>query len=202
MSISANFAADSLPFLQHASLNCERSIRIVILSPSIELDDPIQCDLREIQLGSSSQETTPYEALSYVGGGRRGEHPIQCNGCRVDVTKKCLEALRHLRYPNRERVLWIDAICIDQSSIPEKNVHVALMGDVYRFAERTVVWIGTVESPDKLLLSLFRRCRWVGLLLRGSPEATRSTPRLPIRSVLKAIELLTMVSWFTRTWKL
>ncbi|KAL0782536.1 hypothetical protein CaCOL14_000442 [Colletotrichum acutatum] len=202
MSSSPNVAANSLPFLHYAPLKCERSIRIVILSPSTELDDPIQCELREVRLGSSSQQTTPYEALSYVWGGRRGEYPIHCNGCRVEVTKNCLGALRHLRYPNRERVLWIDAICIDQSSIPEKNVQVALMGDVYRFAARTIVWIGTDESPDNLLLLLFRRCRWVGLLLRASPEAERSTPRLPSRNVLKAIELLTKVPWFTRTWTL
>ncbi|KAF4776733.1 hypothetical protein HER10_EVM0008417 [Colletotrichum scovillei] len=212
MSLSASVAADSLPFLQYAPLNCERSVRIVILSPSIELDDPIQCDLREVRLGSSSQETTPYEALSYVWGGRRGEHPIRCNGCRVDVTKNCLEALRHLRYSDRERVLWIDAICIDQSSIPEKNVQVALMGDVYRFAARTIVWIGTDESPGNLLLSLFRRfiplthnlaeptVKTAHAVL--APGAETYTNAVPSRNVLKAIELLTKVPWFTRTWTL
>jgi Heterokaryon incompatibility protein (HET) len=38
--------------------------------------------------------------------------------------------------------MWIDAICIHQKDDLEKGPQVALMGDIYRLADRVVVWLG------------------------------------------------------------
>lgn len=47
------------------------------------------------------------------------------------VTKNCLDALRLLRQRNI-LVVWIDAVCIDQSNPAEKAIQVAMIGDVFR----------------------------------------------------------------------
>jgi Heterokaryon incompatibility protein (HET) len=54
-----------------------------------------------------------YEALSYVWGSPTRDHSIWCNGNSIFVTVNCDQALRHLRYKTKKRVLWVDAICIN-----------------------------------------------------------------------------------------
>jgi len=106
-------------------------------------------------LTTNKRVPTPYEALSYTWGARAGTLPITCFDLSSDknggegrrgvllVTPNCDAALRHLRLRLRSRVLWIDAICIDQQSVREKNEQVPMMGDIYREAARCVVWLGT-----------------------------------------------------------
>ena len=58
------------------------------------------------------------------------------------VRKSLASALRHLRYPDRPRTMWIDAICINQSDIDERNEQVVRMAEIYRLAQRVVAWLG------------------------------------------------------------
>lgn len=75
--------------------------------------EPIKCEIFETYL--HQVEGVPYEALSYVWGTRQSEEMIFLDGCLFEVTRNLYEALAHLRRPDEDRVLWIDAICIDQS---------------------------------------------------------------------------------------
>ncbi|KAF1830283.1 hypothetical protein BDW02DRAFT_507917, partial [Decorospora gaudefroyi] len=43
---------------------------------------------------------------------------------------------------------WVDALCIDQSSILERNHQVAQMGKIFAGAQRVHVWLGQVPSAD------------------------------------------------------
>jgi hypothetical protein len=58
------------------------------------------------------------------------------------VTANCEAALRKLRNRDSERILWIDAICINQDKTLERNHQVTLMRDIYSKASRVVVWLG------------------------------------------------------------
>lgn len=61
-------------------------------------------------------------------------------------------ALRAMRYPDRERVLWTDAVCIDQANMVERNVQVPKMNKMYGHAENVCVWIGeSYENSDQAL---------------------------------------------------
>jgi hypothetical protein len=39
-------------------------------------------------------------------------------------------------------MMWIDAICIDQSDLQEKNQQVHMMGRIYQEASCTDIWLG------------------------------------------------------------
>jgi hypothetical protein len=41
-----------------------------------------------------------------------------------------------------QEFLWIDAICIDQSRVEERNHQVAMMGKIYSLARKVLVWLG------------------------------------------------------------
>ena len=85
--------------------------------------------------------TGSYEALSYVWGDGSEKTPIQINGSTLEVGTNLRLALFNLREPNKPRTLWIDAICINQDDISERNQQVTIMGDIYSRARRTVVWL-------------------------------------------------------------
>lgn len=73
----------------------------------------IECELFETNL--NEVEGIPYEALSYVWGNKESGERIWVDGCQFTVTENLCEALSNLRQPREDRLLWIDAICIDQS---------------------------------------------------------------------------------------
>lgn len=78
-----------------------------------EVHQPIECALFETLL--DKDEGTPYEALSYVWGTQEAADEICINGRLFKVTENLFRALLELRQPSQDRVLWIDAICIDQN---------------------------------------------------------------------------------------
>lgn len=58
----------------------------------------------------------PYEALSYVWGKEKSTDKIRVDGYPFTVTENLYQALSNLRRSGEDRVLWVDAICINQSN--------------------------------------------------------------------------------------
>jgi hypothetical protein len=125
-----------------------QSIRIFHLNPASKPSSNISGSLHETSL----QNPAAYDALSYEWGAPEPKFSIGVgNGC-IQVTKNCYEALIKLRHLARKRILWIDAICIDQEDEKDKSHQVAMMADIYSKADRVIVWLGesTPESDYAL----------------------------------------------------
>jgi Heterokaryon incompatibility protein (HET) len=142
--MSSPIAADRY---RYKALQNTRAIRLLTLEPSSDFNSPLTCSLTEVSLDQSRDASNSYEALSYVWGSGYGDSDITCDGKRLLITPNCGTALRSLRYRHEPRILWVDAICIDQSSeearsIQERNEQVKMMGEIYRGAECVLVWIG------------------------------------------------------------
>lgn len=148
---------------RYEPLSGPRNIRVIILEPSIHIDDPIRCRIQEISLDEQSDKAHYYEALSYVWGERDGTRPIKCTEGTILVTPNCELALRYLRLVSEERILWIDAICIDQTSSTEKATQVPLMTDVYARSANVIIWLG---PGDDMTCRLFRNVNFAGHLPR------------------------------------
>ncbi len=153
------------PPFQYAPLSGPRSIRILVLQPARKANRPIQCSFKEISLGDDSSPELHYKALSYTWGAPRGTRPIFCEGQTILVTPNCEQALLHLRQKSKARNLWIDAICIDQQSVPEKNQQVPLMGEIYRYASCSILWLG--RDTDAELSTVLRRAARYGNAVNG-----------------------------------
>ena len=113
------------------------SIRLLTVRAGSE-EVPIECTM----FPASLEESQPYEALSYTWGDPTIKVTIKINGIDTQVTENLAGALMNLRYHSKERVLWVDAVCIDQQNIRERNHQVRQMVHVYSKAEQTVVWLG------------------------------------------------------------
>ncbi|KAK8040084.1 hypothetical protein PG993_008495 [Apiospora rasikravindrae] len=112
----------------------------------------IRCEIIESYLSKS--EGIPYEALSYTWeGGLTNDSPcILLDGQVFPVTRNLFQALSSLRLPNEDRLLWIDAICINQADHCEKGHQVGQMRHVYQNAERVLIWLGPgTNDTDQLL---------------------------------------------------
>jgi hypothetical protein len=48
--------------------------------------------------------------------------------------------------PKTPTYYWIDALCMDQSNIPERNDQVERMGDVFKRADGVIVWLGKEDE--------------------------------------------------------
>lgn len=123
-----------------------RAIQILELLPSRNLKGPIHCELRHHSLDGDLK----YEALSYAWGDPKPGYTVFVNGARtLDVTPNCLQALMSLRWRLRRRTLWVDAICIDQreddASKRERDRQVKIMGDIFRKAQKVLVWLGPAQ---------------------------------------------------------
>ncbi|KAI8631090.1 HET-domain-containing protein [Xylariaceae sp. FL1651] len=68
----------------------------------------------------------------------------------LPITRNLADALRHLRYSDRSRTMWIDAICIDQGNDQERSKQVQRMGQIFSLAGRVVAWLGP-SFPDSSL---------------------------------------------------
>ena len=145
----------------HFRLDSPRSFRLLNLEPGPDLSSPLLCSLFIASFDDDAAQRPSYEALSYVWGSPTGTLPISCDGKELLITPNCDEALRHLRLVDQFRILWIDAICIDQGDgeecVLERNNQIALMGEVYRNAERTLCWLGKGEVYTAGLFQLLHR---------------------------------------------
>ena len=83
-----------------------------------------------------------FEALSYTWGVARREEGIRLNGVLVRTTENLIVALHSLRHPDRVRVLWVDALCINQENCAERSAQVAIMDRIYRRADKVLIWLG------------------------------------------------------------
>jgi hypothetical protein len=52
-------------------------------------------------------------------------------------------------YPRGEFWLWIDALCINQSKVQERNHQVGQMKDIYTQAAKMIVWLGKSDAHDE-----------------------------------------------------
>jgi hypothetical protein len=101
-------------------------------------DDPIIVDLFPIDLESRPS----YEAVSYAWGDPGDRRKITCLGHPTHITVSLFQALHRFRQSTEVRILWADAICIDQSNVMERGHQVSIMSSVYEGAERVLIWIG------------------------------------------------------------
>ncbi|KAF2028767.1 HET-domain-containing protein, partial [Setomelanomma holmii] len=100
----------------------------------------IECRLHVTSLKNS----IPYTALSYVWGleDASAMRSILLDGKVFHVQRNLFKLLKQMRKEHYTRLLWIDAICVDQAKDDERTHQVSLMGQIYSKAALMLVWLG------------------------------------------------------------
>jgi hypothetical protein len=144
-------AAPSTPLEQRSTyryqpLESQRRFRLLRLHRG--QGDRIDCSLHHYTVGS---ETCPsYRAMSYTWGKDSARFKVHLpGGSYLKVRENLRNALRAVRDKQTDCWLWIDAICINQDSNPERNDQVKLMADIYCNANVVIVWLQSAgENAD------------------------------------------------------
>jgi hypothetical protein len=136
----------------------DRQIRLMILHAG-QARDPIRCHLRRVKLKMSLE----FEALSYEWKEAEGRTSITCNGISLPVTRNLASALGALRLPSNARVLWVDAVCINQGDQEEKSKQIPLMRQIYASAKAVLTWLGPDFPGAKEAFEVFPYLSLVGI---------------------------------------
>ncbi|KAL0472944.1 heterokaryon incompatibility protein domain-containing protein [Neurospora intermedia] len=123
-------------------------------------------------------------------------------------------ALLALRQPNQDRLLWIDAICIDQDNHKEKGHQVGRMRQIYENAEQVLIWLGPSSCEIDSLLDWVRRWDfdtrqrpeahiakgWIDSWIRLTNLETVFHGDWIVASWHSALQDILTRSWFRRVW--
>jgi hypothetical protein len=161
---------DSLPLPDDG-----RSIRLLIVQPSRDQYSQVTCVVEV----PDTDHQKKYEALSYCWGDPTIRETLKVNSKDISVTGSLYSALRALRLKDGPRTLWVDALCIDQSNIPEKSYQVPLMALIYRNCTRTIIWLGESDQDSRKAFESIHKGN------NTYPKALTSVLRRP---------------WFSRIW--
>lgn len=175
----------------------------------------ISCKLFHARL-DQREEAITYEALSYTWGSSTLAYHIEVNGKRLKITENLYWALHDLRPQDQDRVLWVDAICIDQSHPEERGHQVKQMGDIYRHADQVVIWLGPSTYETNVFMDSMQKLqqearnhtyrkwkrtdlRWVDLGTAAQLTLHNQDSALAVQR-LKGLQHLLDTPWFKRVW--
>ena len=196
------------------------SIRILSLLPD-DRDAPLQCELHRADVPSlvspDGASGPTFEALSYTWGDGNLCQRLFCNTSIIKITQSLFDALIHLRHPEATRMLWVDAVCIDQNNNDEKIVQLPYMKDIYQHANQVVIWLGLADDSTSRALDLIRlaakclRQESGQNVIRGDPtrfggpfsdEKNRQRGFPPIEDLESWLPVAALFArnWFSRCW--
>ncbi|KZL76413.1 ankyrin and HET domain protein [Colletotrichum tofieldiae] len=213
---------------QYAAIG-ERDFRILSLTPG-KFDEPLQGELlvRPIDTyideaskheGELPESADSYEAISYVWGSEdKPRRIVSPAGAEIAITENLYHCLKRIRLEDRTRLVWADALCINQSDDKEKESQIMLMHDIYVSARRVLAYLGEEADGSKEAIELIERYWRVSipnplnagarafvedLLSEPVPDApTGGEAELPPQGDEKwmAVSRFWNRSWFRRVW--
>ncbi|KAH8748692.1 heterokaryon incompatibility protein-domain-containing protein [Hyaloscypha sp. PMI_1271] len=179
------------------------SLRLIKLEPAPNpAEGKLVCELIEHPLDTRQR----YEALSwswgkddlltqplYINKPGRGNNKIVT---QFMITPHLGGSLRALRYTNQPRYIWIDAICIDQKNIKERNNQVPLMDQIYGNATKVCIWLG--ESDEKSVKAL----KFIRTIVQRLWDFEELCNNKDLAPDWEALISLMRRKWFSRRWVL
>ncbi|PMD64882.1 HET-domain-containing protein, partial [Hyaloscypha bicolor E] len=143
-------AASTTPF-EYSPLDEQKNeIRVLRILPGVDAST-LECRLEHIALEDGSD----YDALSYAWhdpklyseAQRDLKHNLLVNGKCLEIGNNLATFLQSARGKQAEsRQIWIDAICINQKDVYERNAQVLRMRRIYQKANQVVIWLGPASN--------------------------------------------------------
>ncbi|RYP12210.1 hypothetical protein DL767_011415 [Monosporascus sp. MG133] len=178
------------PNLLYRPLDKSRhEIRLITILPCENDDEPVACRLETASLTDELE----YVAMSYVWGDPSVTKDILVNDTVFPVTTNLEAGLWHFRKyglvpcedKKGEVSLWVDAICINQQDVLERNQQVACIGILYRNASFVLSWLGwpgarRIDTSLRLMKSLTAalphelRLNILGIMDPGDGDSTEA----------------------------
>lgn len=186
--------------LQDLAVRPTHQIRLLTILPSACDSEVIQTLLQWCPISN----TPSYTAISYSWNpthelindvSTASEYEIEVNGDSLGVTQSAYAVLRRMRSRLCPRVVWIDAICINQKDNADKDRQIPLMPQIYAQADSVAVWLGHSDTAY-LATALVNRLFIVNRMSRIGPDFKYE---INVEAA-KALKDMLERRWFGRTW--
>jgi hypothetical protein len=198
-----------LPYI-YQRLTSPNSIRLIHFPKSTEIDRGLSCTLNEVTLDSNPA----FQALSYAWGDAVFPCQLICEDQTINITQNLYDALVQLTASRQELQIWVDAVCIDQSSVEEKSQQIPLMAEIYSKASNVLIWLGN-ETQDSAEAMGYLALIGKSFLDRGGPIREPKIEQNGERGVenkalweavyqdenaMQQTDVIWERSWFSRRW--
>ncbi|KAI1050150.1 hypothetical protein LB506_001321 [Fusarium annulatum] len=146
------------------------------------------------------EQMPAYEALSYTWADDNNDASlcqrifIGLGNRALPITRNCHQALSRLRRETESLLIWVDAICINQSDLGERSDQVAMMGTIFSQATEVHGYVG--EDPDHVE----GRENGAITLLKDELQSSNPTSRHFKDNAEEALGRLLRRPFFSRLW--
>jgi hypothetical protein len=199
-----HFSLPSIPPFSYSSApNFDPSTQIRLL----RLDRRLPFSEVSGRLVSYSLRDAPaYHAISYTWShGPQTYQHIKLNDMSLRVRSNVYDILLRCSSCFGPQFVWLDSICIDQTSLSEKTVQVRRMKEIYERAAHVLVCLG--NGPGRLALGLLEELKMLQQYFDHNFMNTyvlqfisRQRTDLYLRARVKALVELMQHAWFKRAW--
>jgi hypothetical protein len=187
-------------------------IRLIHLYPAGNQPSILNASLEVHKLDAQCD----YEAISYTWGDYSDPNgTIVLNGQVLKTTLNLYAALMAYSYTDRVRVLWADAVCINQMDAAEKAQQVSIMSDIYSMAKTVQVWLAPHSQATNTALEFMKqlslRAEDLGIskdvdhprVMQGYPTlsiSNEAAAELIHLAIEACVDYLLFRSWHNRIW--
>lgn len=187
-------------------LDLQDATRIRLLEPVYHQtcfnDDPPEPRMQSVRYRLhvvSLKDAPPFTALSYVWGSPETTKSISLEGKLIKVRENLWDFLSYHEPQESRKYLWIDALCIDQNSVKERNHQVGIMGQIYRRAAMVIAWLGLghEEALTRIPAALDDVLAMLGPKVDFSKEVRYTSAFLLYRRLLRS---LSETDYWSRLW--
>lgn len=161
-------AEATVPRYEYAALPSSTSIRLLEVVCQRSATAEFECHFHVVDLQQHSR--SPYLALSYTWKlDDIAAEPVERPACPIvmiggyglpighslfDFLEQFCRRKGKLAQKSKSKLLWIDAVCINQQDFVERASQVAFMRKIYESATEVVVWLGRHDSYSRAVIPL------------------------------------------------
>ena len=188
-----------------------KEVRLLTVYPSEDSGAIIRSRLHKVQLANDPKPE--YETISYVWGDPTPKEWILIDSCRIQIPTSSDAVLRAIRHHSQPRTIWLDAVCIDQTNVREREQQVTLMEDVYRNTQNGIIYLG--EGDQDLYLAKSQIDALMEEIMEDTDNLTNLTgTRLGVGADysslaqtglrghydFRLVQKFYLLPWFSRVW--
>ncbi|KIW16837.1 hypothetical protein PV08_04027 [Exophiala spinifera] len=193
----------NLPSFQYTPISDPREIRLIKVTCEGN-DRHFRSDFVHVNVDTPSHA---YVAISYTWDDPQPVSTIPCGSSQhLHLTQSVSNILQNLLEPGETILLWIDALCIDQKNVSERESQVGLMRDIYRNAVQVAIMLGepieeTATAMDFMvpLRAAMENIQQRGQLLSLERVVSETGVDYP-SAQWTALRRFLQHRWFTRIW--
>lgn len=121
-----------------------KAIRLLLIFPAAHHNDVLETIMFHAEL-----DEVPFQVLSHTNPDKRRIEWMHCNGRGLAVSESMYQALldvRNVAEPDAFSIIWVEAVCIDQDDVHDREKHLRLVRDIFSSSHVTLAHLGGTEE--------------------------------------------------------